>query len=144
MAIERPVYDFSLHLRSDRVVRIEPANVVLVEGILVLADKGLRNRLDLEIYVDTDPDLRLARRLEGTSQRGAEPSSLCWTSTSPRCGRCIWSSWSRPKRYADLIIRRATIPGRGHGGGDAAGAVGGGGRADGRAVTSPYNRCPCL
>src|SRR5690606_28483477 len=62
--VERPVYDFSLHLRSKYVVRVEPARIIVVEGILVLADKDLRDRLDLKIYVDTDPDLRLARRLE--------------------------------------------------------------------------------
>src|SRR5690606_2865374 len=75
--IEVPVYDYSIHLRSPEVVRVEPAPVVLVEGILVLAEKELRDRLDLKIYVDTDPDLRLARRLRrDIEERGRTVDSV--------------------------------------------------------------------
>ena len=62
-AIDRPTYDFTRHLRADETDRVEPAPVMIVEGILVLADRDLREHLDLKIYVDTDPDIRLARRL---------------------------------------------------------------------------------
>lgn len=110
MAIERPVYDFSIHLRSDRVVRIEPANVVLVEGILVLADKDLRNRLDLKIYVDTDPDLRLARRLErDITERGRTVESVLeqyFATVRPMHLEFVEPS----KRYADLIIPEGYNP----------------------------------
>ncbi len=63
-SIERPVYDFAKHLRSDRIVVIDPAPYIVVEGILVLAEPELRTELDLAVFVDTEPDLRLARRLE--------------------------------------------------------------------------------
>jgi uridine kinase len=66
-------------VRGDRARR--PAPVVVVEGILVLADEALRRLMDLKIYVDTDADLRLARRMErDLSERGRTPIR-CWTST---------------------------------------------------------------
>ncbi|MFO7291762.1 MAG: uridine kinase [Actinomycetes bacterium] len=102
--IERPVYDFSVHLRSDEVVRIEPASIIVVEGILVLADKDLRDRLDLKIYVDTDPDLRLARRLErDITERGRTVDSVLnqyFETVRPMHLEFVEPS----KRYADLII----------------------------------------
>ena len=63
-AIDQPVYDFTRHLRRDDTARIEPRPVLLVEGVLVLSDPELRELLDLKIYVDTDADLRLMRRLQ--------------------------------------------------------------------------------
>ncbi len=102
--IERPVYDFSVHLRSDEVVRIEPASIIVVEGILVLADKDLRDRLNLKIYVDTDPDLRLARRLErDITERGRTVDSVLkqyFETVRPMHLEFVEPS----KRYADLII----------------------------------------
>jgi len=102
--IARPVYDFSVHLRSREVVRIEPASIIVVEGILVLADKDLRDRLDLKIYVDTDPDLRLARRLErDITERGRTvPSVLAQYFETVRPMHLEFVEPS--KRYADLII----------------------------------------
>ena len=70
VAVERPLYDFSQHLRAEETVRIEPAPVVVVEGILVLSESGLRSELDLKIFVDTDPDVRLARRPIGGHEAG--------------------------------------------------------------------------
>lgn len=61
--VERPSYDFEQHLRREQTERVQPRPVILVEGVLVLADPELRNLLDLKIYVDTDADLRLMRRL---------------------------------------------------------------------------------
>ncbi|HEX7099215.1 MAG TPA: uridine kinase [Acidimicrobiia bacterium] len=102
--VERPVYDFSLHLRSKDVVRVEPARIIVVEGILVLADKDLRDRLDLKIYVDTDPDLRLARRLErDIHERGRTVESVLdqyFETVRPMHLEFVEPS----KRYADLII----------------------------------------
>ena len=63
-SIERPVYDFAEHLRSEQVVVIAPAPYIVVEGILVLAEPVLRTELDPAVFVDTEPDVRLARRLE--------------------------------------------------------------------------------
>lgn len=61
-AIDVPVYDFNRHQRSSETRRVEPADVVLLEGILVLSMKSLRRFLNMKIFVDTDDDVRLARR----------------------------------------------------------------------------------
>lgn len=61
-AIDVPIYDFSKHQRSHETRRVEPADVVLLEGILVLSMKSLRRFLNMKIFVDTDDDVRLARR----------------------------------------------------------------------------------
>ncbi len=109
-AVERPVYDFSVHLRSSAVVRVEPAQAVLVEGILVLADQDLRRRLDLKIYVDTDPDLRLARRLErDITERGRSVESVLeqyFDTVRPMHLEFVEPS----KRYADLIMPEGYNP----------------------------------
>jgi uridine kinase len=61
--IERPTYDFAQHDRAPRGEMIEPAPVIVVEGILVLADERLRARFDVKLFVDTDADIRLMRRI---------------------------------------------------------------------------------
>ena len=60
-AIECPVYDFTVHNRSDETVTIVPKKVILVEGILIFADEALRSLMDIRIFVDTDADIRLCR-----------------------------------------------------------------------------------
>jgi uridine kinase len=62
-AIELPVYDFKTHTRTQKTVHIEPQPVILVEGILILAEKELRELFDVKIFVDTDADIRFIRRL---------------------------------------------------------------------------------
>ena len=62
-AISCPVYDFTLNNRSGQTLRIEPAAIIILEGILVLSDPALREMMDLKIYVDADADDRLARRI---------------------------------------------------------------------------------
>jgi uridine kinase len=109
-AIERPVYDFAIHLRSEEKVRVEPAQVIIIEGILVLAEPELRSELDLKIYVDTDPDLRLARRLErDIEERGRTVHSVIeqyFTTVRPMHLDFVEAS----KRYADLIIPEGYNP----------------------------------
>ena len=61
--VNRPVYDFVHHRRKEETVRVEPRPVILVEGILLLAEPEIRELLDLKIFVDTDADVRLARRI---------------------------------------------------------------------------------
>ena len=102
--IERPVYDFTTHLRSDRTVVVAPAPVVLVEGILVLADEALRRLFDLKIYVDTDADLRLARRMErDIRERNRSPESVLTQYLSTV--RPMHMEFVEPsKRHADMII----------------------------------------
>ncbi len=108
--IERPTYDFTLHLRSPEIEMVEPAPVLLVDGILVLADSDLRAQLDLKIYVDTDPDIRLARRLRrDIEERGRTPTSVLdqyFTSVRPMHLEFVEPS----KRYADLIIPEGYNP----------------------------------
>ena len=63
-AIDCPVYDFSQHNRSDETIRIEPKSVIIVEGILIFENKELRDLMDIRIFVDTDADVRLCRRIK--------------------------------------------------------------------------------
>jgi uridine kinase len=108
--VERPIYDFSEHLRSEKVVVVDPAPVVLIEGILVLSEPELRAELDLKIFVDTDPDIRLARRLErDIAERGRTVDSVIkqyFTTVRPMHLEFVESS----KRYADLIIPEGYNP----------------------------------
>lgn len=62
--VEAPVYDFTTHTRADETRRIEPRPVILLEGLLVLAEEDLRDLMDLKLFVDTDPDIRVMRRFE--------------------------------------------------------------------------------
>lgn len=102
--VERPVYDFTTHLRSDETVVVAPAPVVLVEGILVLADDELRKMMDLKIYVDTDADLRLARRMDrDIHERGRTAESVLTqylTTVRPMHLQFVEPS----KKHADMII----------------------------------------
>ncbi|WP_394522147.1 uridine kinase [Lacrimispora sp. JR3] len=61
--VECPIYDYSMHNRSDKVVTVEPKKVILVEGILVFADERLRNMFDIKIFVEADADERILRRV---------------------------------------------------------------------------------
>lgn len=103
-AIDRPTYDFAAHLRGDQTIRIEPEQVVIVEGILVLAEPDLRDLMDLRIYVDTDPDLRVLRRLRrDIVERGRTVESVLdqyLATVRPMHLQFVESS----KRYADLIV----------------------------------------
>ena len=110
ISIEHPVYDFANHLRAAETVRVEPARVVVVEGILVLSDADLRSELDLKIFVDTDPDLRLARRLErDIAERGRSVESVIdqyFATVRPMHLEFVEPS----RRYADLIIPEGYNP----------------------------------
>ena len=64
LPVEVPVYDFATHLRTPATVKVEPRKVVIVEGILILADPALRELMDIRVFVRTDGDLRVIRRIE--------------------------------------------------------------------------------
>jgi uridine kinase len=102
--VEIPQYDFRQHVRRAETRRIEPAPVVLVEGILVLADERLRAHMDLKIFVDTDADIRLMRRLSrDIDQRGrtfAQVRDQYHATVRPMHLAFVEPS----KRFADLII----------------------------------------
>jgi uridine kinase len=99
-----PTYDFAVHNRSDIVRRIDPAPVIVVEGILVLHDPALRERFDLKVYVDADPDIRFIRRLKrDVDERGRTPDSIVeqyLTTVRPGHEQFIGPT----KRYADVIL----------------------------------------
>jgi uridine kinase len=103
-AIEIPSYDFREHARRAETRRVEPTPVVVVEGILVLADERLRALMDLKLFVDTDADIRLMRRLErDIEQRGrtfAQVQEQYFATVRPMHLGFVEPS----KRFADLII----------------------------------------
>jgi uridine kinase len=103
-AVDRPVYDFSSHTRTTDVVRVEPEPVVIVEGILVLVEPDLRNMMDLRIYIDTDGDLRVLRRLQRDlleRKRTVESVVAQYLGTV----RPMHLQFVEPsKRYADIIV----------------------------------------
>lgn len=109
-AVDMPTYDFAQHLRAEETIRVEPAPVVVVEGILVLAEPELRDSLDLKIFVDTDPDIRLARRLErDIEERGRTVASVM--TQYFKTVRPMHLEFVEPsKRYADLIIPEGYNP----------------------------------
>ena len=102
--VEFPVYDFKTHSRTAITVHIEPQPVILVEGILILAEKGLRELFNVKIFVDTDPDIRFIRRLErDIAERGRTSTSVIqqyMTTVRPMHLEFVEPS----KRYADVII----------------------------------------
>ena len=76
-AVEEPVYDFTTHSRTDETRRIEPNPVVIVDGILILAEPELRELMDIRVFVETDSDLRFIRRLlRDTQERGRSVDSV--------------------------------------------------------------------
>ena len=99
-----PVYDFTIHDRSDEVRMVKPASIVVVEGILVLWEPQLRERFDLKVYVDADADLRLIRRLRrDVAERGRTIESIIeqyLTTVRPSHDQFIEPS----KRHADVIF----------------------------------------
>lgn len=109
--VDIPVYDFSEHLRSQTCRTIHPAPVILVEGILVLAEPDLRALMDLKIYVDTEADVRLARRLgRDIDERGRSAKSVI--DQYLETVRPMHLQFVEPsKRYADLIVPEGYNPG---------------------------------
>ena len=102
--VEIPEYDFTTHTRTQRTRRVEPAPVVLVEGILVFVERELRQLFDVKLYVDTDADVRFIRRLRrDIEKRGRSVESVCEQYLSTV--RPMHLEFVEPsKRYADVII----------------------------------------
>ena len=76
-AVDCPVYDFTVHNRSDETIHIVPEPVIIVEGILIFASEELRNLMDIRIFVDTDADVRLCRRIKrDVNKRGRTLESV--------------------------------------------------------------------
>ncbi len=76
-AVDCPVYDYSLHNRSDQTIHIEPKKIILAEGILLLADKRIQDLLDIKIYVEADADERILRRIvRDVKERGRDLDNI--------------------------------------------------------------------
>ena len=103
-AIECPVYDFSQHNRSDRTTTIVPKKVIIVEGILIFENEDLRNLMDIRIFVDTDADVRLCRRIaRDVGERGRTLESVLdqyQTTVKPMHEKYVEPS----KKYANLVV----------------------------------------
>jgi uridine kinase len=103
-AVEIPIYDFTIHARTAVTRRVDPQPVILVEGILVFAERTLRELFDVKIFVDTDPDVRFIRRLQrDIEERGRTVASVIQqyqVTVRPMHLEFVEPS----KRYADVII----------------------------------------
>ena len=105
-AVDIPVYDYTIHNRSQNIEHIEPRKVIIVEGILILDHAALRDEMDLKVFVDTDADERLMRRLRRDMMERARSvdSVLSQYSTTVKP---MHEAYVEPsKRYADIIIPR--------------------------------------
>lgn len=105
-AIQKPVYDFVEHLRAPDVVPIAPADVVVIDGILLFVDERVRDLCDVKVYVDADADVRLIRRLRRDIVKRGRPFDEIleqYLSTV----RPMHQQFVEPsKRYADVIVPR--------------------------------------
>jgi len=103
-AIECPVYDFALHNRSDETIHIEPKPVIIVEGILIFENEPLRELMDIRIFVDTDADIRLCRRVKrDVNKRGRSLESVLaqyQSTVKPMHEKYVEPS----KKYANLVV----------------------------------------
>ena len=102
--VRRPVYDFTIHNRVDETVEVHPAKVVVVEGILIFENKELRDLCDIKVFIDTDADVRILRRiLRDVSERGRTLDSVITqylTTVKPMHEQFVEPS----KKYADIIV----------------------------------------
>lgn len=102
--IERPVYSFVDHNRTAETIPVKPSKVIIIDGILIFENKELRDLMDIKVYVDTDADIRLARRiLRDVRDRGRSMESVITQYTSTV--KPMHEEFVEPsKRYADVII----------------------------------------
>ena len=105
--VQCPVYDYSVHNRTDRTIEIKPAEVIIIEGILVLYDKRLSDMMDIKIFVDADADERILRRvIRDVKERGRDVEGIAMqylTTVKP-----MHYAFVEPTKYtADLVINSA-------------------------------------
>ncbi|WP_246940649.1 uridine kinase [Bacillus pinisoli] len=102
--INKPVYDYKVHTRSKEVIHVDPKDVIILEGILVLEDERLRDLMDIKLFVDTDADIRIIRRmLRDINERGRTLDSVIEQYIS--VVRPMHNQFIEPtKRYANIII----------------------------------------
>lgn len=102
--IEKPIYDYTIHNRSDKTETVHPADVIIIEGLFVLEEKATRDRLDIKVFVDTPSDVRLTRRLiRDIKERGRDLDNIIdqYLTTV----RVMHEEFIEPsKKYANVII----------------------------------------
>jgi uridine kinase len=103
-AIDCPVYDFTVHNRSDEVTRIEPSRIIIVEGILIFENEALRDLMDIRIFVDTDADIRLCRRVKrDVNKRGRSLESVL--TQYQQTVKPMYEKYVEPsKKYAHILV----------------------------------------
>ena len=103
-AIDCPIYDFTIHNRSDQTMHIVPKKVIIVEGILIFEDETLRNLMDIRIFVDTDADIRLCRRIaRDVNQRGRTLESVL--TQYQQTVKPMHEKYVEPsKKYAHIVV----------------------------------------
>ncbi|MGX7030667.1 uridine kinase [Vagococcus zengguangii] len=103
-AIDKPIYDYDRHTRSEKVVHQEPKEVIIIEGILILEDERLRDLMDIKVYVDTEDDIRIIRRIKrDMEERGRTLDSVINQYLS--VVKPMHHQFIEPtKKYADIII----------------------------------------
>jgi len=103
-SVDIPVYDFTRHIRKDETHEIQPKNIILVDGILIFAEKELREMMDIKLFVDTDDDIRLLRRINrDIIERDRSLESVL--EQYQKHVRPMHLEFVEPsKRYADIII----------------------------------------
>lgn len=103
-AIEKPMYDFEVHNRKIETVRIEPKEIIILEGIMILVEAEIRKMMDIKLFVDTDADVRIIRRIKrDIKERGRTIDSVIEQYTN--VVRPMHLEFVEPtKRYADIII----------------------------------------
>lgn len=103
-AVDVPIYDFKTYIRAQETQRIEAQSVVMIDGILIFADKKLRDLMDVKIFVDTDADIRFIRRLQRDIEERARTTELV-VSQYLNTVRPMHLEFVEPsKRYADVIV----------------------------------------
>lgn len=99
-----PTYDYTVHNRSEATIEVKPAKVIIVEGILIFENQALRDQMDVKLFVDTDADVRILRRLvRDVKERGRSLDSVVGqylTTVKPMHEAFVEPS----KKYADLIV----------------------------------------
>ena len=103
-SVECPVYDYTVHNRSNETIVIEPKQVIIVEGILIFADEALRELMDICIFVDTDADIRLCRRIKrDVNKRGRTLESVL--SQYQQTVKPMHEKYVEPsKKHANLVV----------------------------------------
>jgi uridine kinase len=105
-SVEKPVYDFQAHVRSSAVVKIPPADVIVIDGILLLVDQRVRDLCNVKVFVDADPDIRLIRRIRRDMAKRGRPLPEILDQYLSTVQPMHLEFVEPSKRYADVIVPR--------------------------------------